>query len=642
MTMLHLFWRNRYCNTLVCLTIFILSIYPASSAQTKGLIESFKSLLDEHKKQYQSAVSNLKKNTVALNDIKKLQSISLNKDFLKSLLIHTENKYLKFASNDECKLLSLIETGLAKTAEGEIYHVPVVIQFDDEKTQNVLVTKQDYLDYTYSRKCLNNREILTLFTSKNISQTMKSLKLSTPKDEKECSKIHDDWTKNPFTPYLCAISESIKRSIRTKVKLNSQNHDLKQIKKIRHTYLKGEFFNKNISPFHKEYLDSLCSHLYEPKKFCTPYLAKDIWNKINQKEEPSYKMTYKCKSILQKKNLTSKDINDCIKKFNQEPKICTISRNEYFNALYPMPNCHIISESLLESSLHTNYHDCPGNIDNQAIINTHRIIAHKKKLSIPSNKLSCASQANHSLAKLLSSRWPLKICYFDKISNKRECIPYVPHHTQKKDPLNEGLVVAKILYRIAGTLNQKPCTIVSEKSYNPVLLKYKYGCFIVFDSQLCTTLHCKKEIFYDSKEIKGIEYTGINTYDYFANSFKNEKSSINNILVDSLKMERKVIHNLTFLKVFFQKYSDAIAHGMGCAEDLLPSFFQKTSLGECRPLTFIVDGIVNKKDKVYLSFRSSIDDIHSPRLVTWGQIFNGVSNYKELHPLNTWTFYGFK
>ena len=635
--MSHPFSPNPYYNFLIGLIIFVLSVH----AESAGLIQSFESLLRGHKKEYQSTVSKLQKSTTALSEIKKLQSVSLSKGFLKSLLIHTENKYLQFASNDECKLLSLIETGLAKTADGKITYIPLIITFDDQKEKTILVTKQDYLNYIYSKKCLNNQEMLALFNSKNITQTIKSLKLPTPKNEKECSKIHTEWTKNPYTPYLCAISESIKRSVRSKAKLGNAAYSLNQAKQIERTYLKGEFFNKNVPPFHKEYFDTLCSHLDEADKFCSPYLSNDVWSKIKKKEEPTYKMAYKCKSITRKKILTPKDINRCAKKLYRNPHICTVSRDEGFGSLYPLSNCKTVSESLLESSLHTDYHDCPAQIDNQAIINVHRIIAHKKKLSIPSDKISCSSQAHHSLAQL-SPRWPLKICYFDKISDKRECIPYVPNHAQTEDPFSEAHIIAKILYRTEGALNQKACTVISDRFYNPVLLKYKYGCFIVFDSQLCTTLHCKKKIFYDSKEIKGIEYTGINLFDYFANSFKNERFSINHLLTESLKLESKTIHNLTFLRVFFKKYSDAIAHGIGCAEDLLPSFFQKKFLGACRPLTFIVDGIINKKGTVYLSFRSSIDDLHSPRLVAWDQVFNGVSNYKKIHPLNSWTFYGIK
>ena len=645
MTMLHQFWRNRYCDLLAVALTFIVSPVWTSRADDEkkpiGLIESFESLLGNHKKQYQNSVADHQKNTTTLAEIKNLQSVQINKNFVKSLLIRTENKYLKFASDDECKILSLIGTGLAKTADGEIYYIPVSIQFDGGKKKDVLVTKQDYLNHIYSKRCLNNREMLSLFTSKNISKTMKSLKLPVPKNEKECSKIHDEWTKNPFLPYICAISESIRKKNLAKLRLNNQDYKSSQIKSLERKYFKGDFFDKNVPVYHKEYFLTLCSNLYDVNNFCNPYLAKDIWSKIKKKEEPSYKMSYKCKNILNKDKLSEKDFDSCISNFNNSPEICTISGTKDFKNLYPMPNCNIISESLVTSSLHTDYHDCPGNIDNHAAVNVHRIVAHKQKLSIPSNSISCSSQINHSLAKF-SYRWPLNICYFDKISDKRECLPYIPNLTLEGEPMSEGHIVAKILYRNEGIVDKKPCSIISDKNFNSAQLKFKQGCFIIHDSRLCTNVHCKKKIIYDLKEIKGIEYTGVNNFDYFANSFKNERFSIANRLEESLKVENKIIRNLTLLAAFFKKHSSSIVHGIGCAEDLLPSFFQKKSLGECSPLTFIVDGIVEKKGLTYLSFRSSIDDVHSPRLVAWDKIFNGVSNYKEIHPLNTFTFYGIK
>ena len=643
--MLHQFSQNRYCDLLaIAIVIFLSPIRIAHSnddKKTLGLIESFETLLGNHKKQYQNSIANHQKNTTTLNDIKNLQSVQLNKNFIKSLLLHTENKYLRFASDDECKFLSLIDTGLAKIARGEIYYIPVSIQFDNDKKKDALITKQDYLNYVYSKRCLNNREMLALFTSKSISKTMESLNLASPKNEKECSKIHNEWTKNPFLPYICAISENIRKKTLAKIRLNNQDYKPSQVKNLERKYFKGDFFDKNVPLYHKEYFASLCSNLYDIENFCNPYLAKDIWSKIKKKEKPSYKMSYKCKNVLNKNNLSPKDFDNCINTFNKNPKICTVSGTQGFSSLYPMPNCNIISKSLVGSSLHTDYHDCPGKIDNHASVNVHRILAHKQKLSIPSNSLSCSSQINYSLAKL-SYRWPLNICYFDKIADKKECIPYVPHLTLEEEPLSEGHIVAKILYRNEGIVDKKPCATVSDKVFNSSQLKFKQGCFIIYDSQLCTNLHCKKKIVYDLKEIKGIEYTGVNNFDYFANSFKNEKFSMAKRLEELLKVENKIIRNLTFLTAFFKKHPHAIVHGIGCAEDLLPSFFQKKSLGACNPLTFIVDGIVTKNGLTHLSFRSSIDDVHSPRLVVWDKVFNGVSNYKEIHPLNTFTFYGIK
>jgi hypothetical protein len=49
-----------------------------------------------------------------------------------------------------------------------------------------------------------------------------------------------------------------------------------------------------------------------------------------------------------------------------------------------------------------------------------------------------------------------------------------------------------------------------------------------------------------------------------------------------------------------------------------------------------------KGEETWLVTRLSIDDLHTPRMVSWPSIFNAVSAYQEIHPMNTWTFYGIK
>jgi hypothetical protein len=93
---------------------------------------------------------------------------------------------------------------------------------------------------------------------------------------------------------------------------------------------------------------------------------------------------------------------------------------------------------------------------------------------------------------------------------------------------------------------------------------------------------------------------------------------------------------------YLDKIPGSIIHGVGCAEDLLPEFFPRNSINGCHPLPFIVDGHIEKDNTSLLVFRSAIDDVHTPRLILWQNIFNAVSAYQLLHPLNTWTLYGIK
>ena len=59
-------------------------------------------------------------------------------------------------------------------------------------------------------------------------------------------------------------------------------------------------------------------------------------------------------------------------------------------------------------------------------------------------------------------------------------------------------------------------------------------------------------------------------------------------------------------------------------------------------LPFIVDGVLKENNNMLLVTRTSIDDIHSPRLIPWNWVFTGIMKYQRLQPLNQWTLYGIK
>jgi hypothetical protein len=142
------------------------------------------------------------------------------------------------------------------------------------------------------------------------------------------------------------------------------------------------------------------------------------------------------------------------------------------------------------------------------------------------------------------------------------------------------------------------------------------------------------------KEVKGIEYIGSMEQNYIPSTYAKKRYAGIHILEESLKIKNKTINNFTELMVFFNQKEKGIIHGIGCIEDLLPEFFQSKIINACRPMSFIIDGIVGGLDDKKLVFRAAIDHVHSPRLMNWQNIFNAVSRYKEMHPLKSWTLYG--
>ena len=331
---------------------------------------------------------------------------------------------------------------------------------------------------------------------------------------------------------------------------------------------------------------------------------------------------------------------NCSRKFQEEPEICTTLTAEGQSSLFPRPDCRNISRALNVSQLKTKYHDCPGSIENAAITNISRIIRHFNDDSAVDPQ-RCVFEATSFFVDLDikaghdQKAWPMEICYRDRVVNEKRCSVYIPGE-DKTNLLAENHVVANATRYLVGMQPREQCRIVDEKTFNPLLLEYKNGCYIVYNREHCTAMNCPKKIFYDNKRITGIEYQGQPIFSYFPDSLDNPLFSVSSILEDVFKKSTRTIRNFTELKTFL-KNKNNIIHGIGCLEDILPEFFSKKSLNGCGPMPFIVDGYIEEGETFFVSLRMAIEDIHSPRLIRWTRLYNAVTTYQSIHPLKSWT-----
>ena len=616
--------------------IFIIglgSLYAAkANSQTNnepenpGVIESLERLLDVHHQQFQKNKSKIQSDLKILTEVNNSKDIKIDPQFMRSLIFHSEERYFALIQKDECKFLSVLENNLLKTSEGEVSNILVTFKNKENKIVSAALPKNDFFEQVYKKKCLNNQEYSTLFSEANLQKTMEGIKFSIPKNSNDCNIIYKDWIDNSYTPYLCKIQQILKKS---------KNQKLVDSLRLKTNALQ------------RTYLDNLCSHLNDSEKFCADYLKSDVWNKIINGEMPNYKLSFKCQNLLNKADdVTNKDLKNCAAKLITEPTICETKGNKDFPSNFPMQNCDLISDALNHSKLITNYHDCPGNVENEAITNIHRIVNHFSPRNIVSNKETCSGEASYSFARLNFDikhdvGWPLKVCYLNHVKETEECLPYIPG-SRSDEPLSEDQVIAKILYHQKGAAAKTKCKIVDSKTYNPLRSEFKFGCFIVYNSESCTTGTCEKKVIWEEKTQQDIHFIGKPSFDYFPTSFLKERYSFVNMLNELKGTQSRTIKNLTDLKFFLDKISNGIIHGVGCAEDLIPEESQRIVLNQCHPMPFIIDGYQVKNNETWLVLRSAIDDLHSPRLTLWQNIFNSVSSYRELHPLNTWALYGIK
>lgn len=615
------------------------------SSSPPGVIEGLTTIVQATREQlsaeYQELINAGKLENNPTPDLIKNSKIS--DVFLRSLFLHSEKKYLEMINIGDCHLYALIENQLLKSALGTIDLI--LMEANGEK---FLINHKTFVNQVYKFKCQGFAQFTKVFDDKNLKKTVLSLSYPVPKTQDDCESILKDWKKNDALPYLCKVPNVIYRGKQAEsIKASTDRADLRKIRALNQVISQSNFYEENIPFFERNYLKNLCDGMESIDQFCKPYLASDAWTRILNGEIKDEYLHYKCANLYRKnpaEKLTQVQLATCAKRMKEEASLCTTKSTSGFPSIFPRPNCSLISKAINESRLHVDYHDCPGQIDNGAVVNIHRIIAHYQDIKVESRPESCQAESTYSLLQLNKEAknpdgWPLKICYQDKIEGKEVCHEYIPGSLQKTS-ISEEKIVTKILNRAAGLPNNAKCRMVEKKSYNPALLEYKNGCFIVFDEKNCSNSFCPKQIYIDEDEYQGLKFIGTTAFDYIPNSWRNQKKSGLTMLEEGYKLQSRKLRNLTELEVFLRQKKSRIIHGVGCAEDLLPRFFRREVFNECKPLPFIIDGVVKENDNMYLVMRSSIDDLHSPRLIPWNWVFTAVMKYQNHQPLSQWTLYG--
>ena len=592
--------------------IVIFSTEGAFSKDVPGLLESLEFLIDDQREK----IKLHQRETLAqgpMGNFNNVEEVYIDGLFLKSIILHSEDGFLSLAKDDRCLFYSLLENGLLRGSDGPIEGLVVNVKLkgsDDYRTR--YVSKKALLEYVHGDKCFTNKEIITLFIPANVKKTLDTLEYPTPSNLEECDRILGEWKENRYTPYLCGFSRKVDQGV--------------------------ERYKGRADFFRENYLRSLCKGIADSESFCREYTTRDIWTNIIGRGAPQYKMSFKCRNYLGKKSVTAQDLVQCSHKFKSNPEVCTTLETG-LSSLFPYPDCRQISSALSLSRLKTDYHDCPGLIEHTGIINAHRIIRHFESGPLPVGFHECFFNPHASFVDLNTKfkhpkGWDMEICYKERIAGKDVCSLYIPGRNDD-NPLSENNVIAKALRYLVGMSQREVCEFSDKDTYNPLLLEYKTGCYIVFDEDNCTALNCPKKIIYDNREVKDLEFRGRPIFSYFPDSFGNASFSLSAIVENIYNQTPRAVRHFTELK-FFLGRENTIIHGIGCIGDILPEFFRKKALNECNPVPFIIDGYRQTETEFFVAVRTAIDDVHSPRLVKWDHLFNAVSTYQSIHPLKSW------
>ena len=602
------------------------------STEYPGLLETFEKLIQVDTTRLKTKTDLLTRTGKNLSDAKTVTNIDLEPDFLNSLILHSDPGYLRLAGQSKCRLADTIITDLLRTADGRVKNVIVTYVNKDNVRETSVLSKRDYLTKVVSVECPESMKLIGEMAIKNLDATIKKVNFELPTGEEQCHSIHIGWLNDPRTPYLCQIHEYIAEA-------NSNAGDAVDLaqRKALARVLAGK-----MSPSNREYLANICSHLDEEKLFCQDFLYVSFWNKVANGQASRIYAEDICKKALKTGTLSEPQLRECLARMKKESDICLYPAKR--SGLAPQMECDLLSAALNYSSFRSDYSDDPAASDQLGVTNMGRIILNINKTPVrpfegPASVISAAETFTFNDNFDNSEKWQIEACYDNMVTNLEVCQQTV---IGKYLGLRQSYtsVVEDILKRTRGAEQNITCGMTSDLEFNPLLLKYKSGCHIVYNPETCQISNCPHKIYYNDRPITHIRIKSSMSLDYFPLSIPSERTSQHYLLANDFRRGARSMGNLSTIISFFKKNRKGVIHGIGCAEELLPSFFKVRAMNQCSPVPFIIDGLIKNEDKTVLVTRTALDTLQAPRLISWSNVFSSVKSYQLLHPMRLWTMYG--
>ncbi|MBA2404931.1 MAG: hypothetical protein H0V66_09190 [Bdellovibrionales bacterium] len=642
--MLPPFWPNQHYKKLgtallgLCFSFFVNSqttatIPTPASVEYPGIIESLEKLIQIDNTKYSKKNDLLLKNGRTLNDVATVTALEVDPDYLNSIILHSDPGYVKLASSNKCQFYNAIINDLLRNSEGRLANVFVTYVNKNQERDSAILLKKDFINKVVSLECPETPKLIEQFQVKNLDQTLKTVSFEPPTGKDQCHNTYLEWLNNTQTPYFCKLHEFMKEA-RNK---SGDPKDLVQRQAI------SAILEKKMSLHQRDYLENLCENLDHEDLFCEDFLTVSFWSKVANGSESKIYAEDICRKVMGSATLNDAQMKQCISKIRKENDHCLYpgGRNQ---GLIPAPQCDTLATALNYSSLRADYKDCPASSDQQAVTNMSRILLNISKEKIapfdgPCSVISSGVTFAFNQKFDNDENWKLEACFDDAMTEKEVCYKTF-FGSYSTLPESYNMVVANILRRTRGADQSLKCSMLDSEDYNPLLLQYKSGCYIIYERNKCFISQCKHRIIYNDRSIDFVKIKNRVTLDYFASNVVDERFSQHYLLTHDYRQNGRIMNNVGSIVSFFKKSKKGVIHGVGCAEELLPSFFKTRAFNQCTPLPFIIDGMIRENDKTVFVTRSAVDTLQAPRLVSWSLVYSAIKSYQRAHPLRLWTLYG--
>lgn len=571
-------------------------------------------------------------------------------EFLQTILFNATAQQLAIIGSNPCAITDYAWLNQLKQAKGKITSVPLLYSPGKASFSTIWVSRETWAKYLMSSTCKKSEEVAYLFSSKNLHQTLAQFTMTFPKDESTCHKQLDDVLKNEKTPYYCYLYDAAKKGDVSleMLKSNTINSDFQSIDKKK-LVLQSLKVKELLGHEKFDYLKNTCENINNKEKYCSYFFTSDFWKKKIINSAFDNLLVPSCPNL---------SAAECSDKINRNNQYCLWSMLDY-PGLLPRATCNESSTALNYSKLNINYRDCPGRINNSNITTAGRILMHfgyekilfakNKKIQPPEqvwnpNDICSSNTATAFLDFTYKIQWDdvwtAKICFDDKLQRKNLCAPFLLSNINNS-AFSLTSTMSEILKKAKRMDKSYQCQTIDFKKYDNQLLKFKTGCWILIPTSGELTSSPIKVVIDDREQRDVIRVDGNVNFPIHSFQNSNQYHNFQYKIEKELGIKSQLIKTLPVLNSFMQK-QQSIINGIGCLEELLPDFFPSTSINSCKPISFIVSGMIASKNlsEAALVVHTALDEIASPRLISWQQITASVEAYQKIHPQSQWSLYG--
>jgi hypothetical protein len=612
-----------------------------------GIFESLEKMVIADQKKHQQVIDTLRtdpKRFVLNRSSLQGKAVLFTNNSLTHLIFNSNIKNTFVLSKNHCSFIDYLRLHYPeKNPQAKNYKLTIAdVQQVNNFNKNIIGVNE-ITNYFLASKCQSHLALADQFQDNKLKQTLNDLDFQVPNSKKQCLEVFNQLREDQASTYLCYFDNKMKqaRKLLTKKKLSSQDKD-----KLTQYQVVKNF----LGSLKENYLSNFCKHLYSPDQFCQYFFKKSFFNHFVNQPEKYYLFQNQCAEALalkDKKNLSFQDIESCSSKFREDPKVC-MSLNKEFQALFPKQSCQDLRLAFSLSDHRFTFKDCPGKIMNEGLTNISRILSFFNPIKNEKTNTSidnCEAAIVFPFARTVleqerTNAWGSSLCYSDRLNAKEICSPVV----FTKNPgstLSVSNVVKGILVKKRGMDPAQKCRFIDEKEYNPLFLRYKTGCYLLYDPKNCNAGNCDFKTILNERTINNL-ITSKSSIDfqYFHVLRRYEHLSLLSLISRLNQLKNKSVENLSDLKLQLRK-KEHLLHGIGCKEDLLPTHFKRYFFQQCTPLPFIVDSFVELEDQIntLVSIRTAIDEIQFPRVIQWNRLYYAVKNFQLLHPSKRWSLH---